>query len=63
MRTLLIVALLGLNLGSSALAQPAGYDFVRHRGKLIRHPIAGLPWRVYVNDHRYYEATLHALRT
>ena len=63
MRSLLIVAVFGLALASSTLAQPAGYDFVRHRGKLIRHPIAGLPWRVYVNDHRYYEATLHALRT
>ena len=45
------------------LAQPAGYDFIRHHGKLVRLPIESLPWRVYVTDQRHFDAFLHAVRT
>lgn len=62
MRYLLLCSLL-LGLVTPVAGQPGGYDFIRHNGKVVRHSPQSLPWRVYVNDHRYYKATLHALRT
>lgn len=59
MRRILLLALL---LITPCLAQPPGYDFVQYRGKVVRHPASDFPWKIYVSDHRYYDATLHALR-
>lgn len=48
---------------SSTLAQPRGYEFIQHRGKVVRHSVESLPWRIYADDERHYEALLHAVRT
>ena len=44
------------------MAQPPGYDFIRHRGKVVRHPTEKLPWRIYVTKESHFEAFLHAVR-
>jgi hypothetical protein len=64
MRTLAWIAFLQIVLlCSQSAAQPAGYDFIRHQGKVVRHPIDSLPWRIYVSDQRHFEAFVHAVRT
>jgi len=62
-RRLVFPWLLFICLLAPAVGRPTGYEFIRHQGQLVRHPLENLPWRIYVNDQRYYPATLHAMRT
>jgi matrixin len=48
---------------SGTFAQPAGYEFLQHRGKVVRHPIESLPWRIHASDQVHFEALLHAVRS
>lgn len=56
------ILLLSLLLITPCLAQPSGFEFVEYRGQVVRHPASDFPWKIYVSDHRYYDATLHAIR-